>query len=91
MSGASWFERNKWFVLAVVFLVLNGWAVLKLERTREPGNGFCLATFEPGEGALVGSNAPLAWRFSADRMVADYVRHVYLPAAGGLSCDMTKR
>ena len=25
----------------------------------------------------------LAWRFNADRMVMDYVRHSYLPAAGG--------
>lgn len=24
----------------------------------------------------------LGWRFSADRMVADYVHHCYLPAAG---------
>jgi starch phosphorylase len=28
----------------------------------------------------------LGWRFNADRMVMDYVRHCYLPAAGGLSC-----
>lgn len=27
----------------------------------------------------------LAWRFSADRMVTDYVRECYLPAAGGVS------
>ena len=30
----------------------------------------------------------LAWRFSSDRMVMDYANHVYLPAAGGLSCEM---
>ena len=30
----------------------------------------------------------LGWRFNADRMVMDYVRHTYVPAAGGLSCDM---
>jgi starch phosphorylase len=30
----------------------------------------------------------LGWRFSADRMVMDYVRHCYLPAAGGISCQM---
>jgi starch phosphorylase len=29
----------------------------------------------------------LGWRFNADRMVMDYVRNCYLPAAGGLSCD----
>ncbi len=28
----------------------------------------------------------LAWRFNADRMVMDYVRHGYLQAAGGVSC-----
>jgi starch phosphorylase len=31
----------------------------------------------------------LGWRFNADRMVMDYVRRCYLPAAGGLSCAMT--
>jgi len=28
----------------------------------------------------------LGWRFSADRMVVDYVRNTYIPAAGGTSC-----
>lgn len=37
------------------------------------------------------SISSLAWRFSAHRMVANYVLHAYLPAAGGLSCDMTLR
>jgi starch phosphorylase len=32
--------------------------------------------------------ASLGWRFNADRMVMDYVREGYLPAAGGLSCNM---
>ncbi len=40
---------------------------------------------------MMNSISSLAWRFSADRMVADYVRHTYLPAAGGLSCDMDVR
>jgi starch phosphorylase len=40
---------------------------------------------------MMNSISSLAWRFSADRMVADYVRHAYLPAAGGLSCDMSVR
>ena len=30
----------------------------------------------------------LGWRFNADRMVMDYVSQTYIPAAGGLSCDM---
>jgi len=29
----------------------------------------------------------LGWRFNSDRMVMDYVRSCYLPAAGGVSCD----
>jgi glycogen phosphorylase len=33
----------------------------------------------------------LGWRFNSDRMVMDYVRRCYLPAAGGLSCDMSGR
>ncbi|MBA3315400.1 MAG: alpha-glucan family phosphorylase [Planctomycetaceae bacterium] len=30
----------------------------------------------------------LGWRFNADRMVMDYVKSSYIPAAGGLSCAM---
>ena len=33
----------------------------------------------------------LGWRFNSDRMVMDYVRLCYLPAAGGLSSDMLRR
>jgi glycogen phosphorylase len=32
----------------------------------------------------------LGWRFSAGRMVADYVTQSYIPAAGGTSCDMSR-
>ena len=32
----------------------------------------------------------LGWRFSADRMVMDYVTKCYVPAAGGTSSDMTR-
>ncbi len=35
---------------------------------------------------MMNSISSLGWRFSADRMVADYVRMTYLPASGGLSC-----
>jgi len=40
---------------------------------------------------MMNSIATLAWRFSADRMVMDYARSCYVPAAGGLSCDMRDR
>jgi len=40
---------------------------------------------------MMNSISSLAWRFSAHRMVADYVINAYLPAAGGLSCDMNIR
>jgi starch phosphorylase len=32
----------------------------------------------------------LGWRFSADRMVMDYVQNCYIPAVGGTSSDMTR-
>jgi glycogen phosphorylase len=32
----------------------------------------------------------LGWRFSADRMVMDYVLKNYVPAAGGTSSDMSR-
>ncbi len=37
---------------------------------------------------MMNSIGSLAWRFSAHRMVMDYTRAAYVPAAGGLSCDM---
>ncbi|MCA9267105.1 MAG: alpha-glucan family phosphorylase, partial [Planctomycetales bacterium] len=37
------------------------------------------------------SISTLAWRFSSHRMVADYARACYIPAGGGLSCDMNDR
>ena len=37
---------------------------------------------------MMNSISTLAWRFSAHRMVMDYTRTAYVPAAGGLSCDM---
>ena len=38
---------------------------------------------------MMNSISTLGWRFSSHRMVMDYTRHAYVPAAGGLSCDMT--
>ncbi len=40
---------------------------------------------------MMNSISTLAWRFSAHRMVMDYAKHCYVPAAGGLSCDMNLR
>jgi starch phosphorylase len=39
---------------------------------------------------MMNSISSLAWRFSAHRMVIDYVRSAYLHAAGGMSCDMDR-
>jgi starch phosphorylase len=40
---------------------------------------------------MMNSISSLGWRFSAHRMVMDYVQQAYLPAAGGLSSDMSVR
>ncbi len=40
---------------------------------------------------MMNSISTLAWRFSAHRMVMDYTHYMYVPAAGGLSCDMDRR
>jgi starch phosphorylase len=37
---------------------------------------------------MMNSISTLAWRFSAHRMVMDYARLSYVPAAGGLSSEM---
>jgi len=42
-------------------------------------------------GRMMNSIGTLAWRFSAHRMVMDYTRASYVPAAGGLSCAMDIR
>ncbi len=36
---------------------------------------------------MMNSIGSLAWRFSSHRMVMDYTRTMYVPAAGGLSCE----
>ncbi|MFW6169197.1 MAG: alpha-glucan family phosphorylase [Planctomycetota bacterium] len=38
---------------------------------------------------MMNSISSLAWRFSSHRMVMDYTTAAYVPAAGGLSCDMS--
>ena len=40
---------------------------------------------------MMNSIASLAWRFSSHRMVMDYARESYVPAAGGLSCEMNHK
>ncbi len=40
---------------------------------------------------MMNSISSLAWRFSSDRMVMDYTEKCYVPAAGGLSSDMSRR
>ncbi|MDZ4849235.1 MAG: alpha-glucan family phosphorylase [Pirellulaceae bacterium] len=40
---------------------------------------------------MMNSISTCAWRFSSHRMMMDYTRHAYVPAAGGLSCDMKYR
>jgi starch phosphorylase len=40
---------------------------------------------------MMNSISTLAWRFSAHRMVMDYTQTMYVPASGGLSCDMERR
>ena len=40
---------------------------------------------------MMHSISTLAWRFSSQRMVADYTEQAYLWAAGGVTCDMRRR
>jgi starch phosphorylase len=40
---------------------------------------------------MMNSISTSAWRFSSHRMVMDYTKHAYVPAAGGLSVDMSYR
>jgi uncharacterized protein YfaS (alpha-2-macroglobulin family) len=61
----NWLDRNKWFLLAVLFLMVNAWGVYRLQP---PGvhedSRSVFASFEPGDGAIVSSNEVLAWQFS---------------------------
>ncbi len=40
---------------------------------------------------MMNSISTCAWRFSSHRMMMDYTKSAYVPAAGGLSCDMLTR
>ncbi|MBU6238482.1 MAG: alpha-glucan family phosphorylase, partial [Planctomycetes bacterium] len=40
---------------------------------------------------MMNSISTLAWRFSSHRMVMDYTRVAYVPASGGLSCEVKGR
>lgn len=40
---------------------------------------------------MMNSISTCAWRFSSHRMMMDYTKSAYVPAAGGLSCDMHTR
>ncbi len=40
---------------------------------------------------MMNSISTCAWRFSSHRMVMDYARWCYVPAGGGLSCDMSQK
>lgn len=40
---------------------------------------------------MMSSISTLAWRFSSHRMVMDYTRVAYVPASGGLSCEIKGR
>lgn len=37
---------------------------------------------------MMNSIATCAWRYSSDRMVMDYTRAMYVPAGGGVSCEV---
>ena len=53
---------------------------LYYERDRD---GLPREWIAPDEAAM----RTLGWRFSADRMVMDYVTNAYIPAAGGTSSE----
>ncbi|NLF40590.1 hypothetical protein GX586_14190 [bacterium] len=58
--------RRQWFLLCCAFLLINGYAVLKLVRwfDRQGGRKPVAVAFTPGEGAMVSNKAALTWRFS---------------------------
>jgi hypothetical protein len=59
-------EGRRWFLLALAFLALNGYAVWKLTRSAVTAAGpFACVSFLPGEAAPVHGIEPLAWTFSA--------------------------
>ncbi|MFH0878815.1 MAG: MG2 domain-containing protein, partial [Lentisphaerota bacterium] len=67
----NWLDRNKWFFLAALFLVVNTWGLYRLKPAGQNGNQKVYVAFEPGDGASVESNRPLAWVFSEPMIQAD--------------------
>lgn len=61
MSAADCRSRNKWFVLASLFLLVNAWGVWRLSGRREVFR----VSFHPGEGGTIAASEPLRWTFPA--------------------------
>lgn len=56
---------NRWFVLAVLFLLVNTWGVVKWTSRPRAGVRYVAATFLPGENAtLTGRTEAVSWEFS---------------------------
>ncbi|HBA85762.1 MAG TPA: hypothetical protein DCZ95_16895 [Verrucomicrobia bacterium] len=60
----NWLDKNKWFALAALFLVINAWGIFRLRPAAVVDNPAIFVSFEPGDGATISSNAVLAWQFS---------------------------
>lgn len=64
-------HANRWFLLALIFLLVNGYGVWKLThggpaapRETVARTALEVAAFAPGENAVVADQTPLTWKFT---------------------------
>jgi uncharacterized protein YfaS (alpha-2-macroglobulin family) len=65
--------RNRWFILAALFLVVNAaglFRLLQIYSLKQPDKSISVV-FSPGNNAVISSNASLAWSFSTDIVPAE--------------------
>jgi hypothetical protein len=78
-------RRDRWFVLATVFLLLNAYGVFTLVRNAGGRDGVSVVAFSPGDERPVGEAEPLLFRFSEAMVSAEKIGGSASP--GALSLD----
>lgn len=97
MSNVNFAARHRWFILALLFLGLNGYGIYLGRDALQGRRGVRAELAAPGDGRVAGRDT-LRWRFSAD-MVAPAATGAWFaagpvkfaPDAKGAFCWLTPR
>src|ERR1043166_2289620 len=71
MSRLEKWKANKWFYLAVLFLLVNAYGVFRMARPQpNTSRPVKVNAFQPDTGRSIGSDEMLKWTFSTDMVTA---------------------